>query len=199
MAKHEDKHSEGHAPSHDTKPTGLTGEHGREASRRQMAAGFGQTGRTAEADSANPGPLAATAPTSEKLADLALRLDATLAAAGAPPVGPDDLAILNAAVVELQAYEDYLGTAEAAAPVNVDVPHASQTGTTLCCTMGNWEGEPTAYSYQWDIGGTYADHAAAAEHEVLPEDVGKVASCIVSATNSQGTTVAPASNPVTIA
>ena len=37
-----------------------------------------------------------------------------------------------------------------APPVNVDVPHVSGTGTvgsTLNCTMGNWQNEPTSYAY----------------------------------------------------
>ena len=42
----------------------------------------------------------------------------------------------------------------AAPPVNVDIPSLQPfgpvaIGTMVSCTMGNWEGEPTAYAYDW--------------------------------------------------
>ena len=85
----------------------------------------------------------------------------------------------------------------ATAPVNRDVPYVEQQGATLNCTMGNWEGEPTTYGYQWTVGGTVVG-TDAAEYTVQASDVGKTATCIVTATNSGGSTAAPPSNEVTI-
>jgi hypothetical protein len=88
-----------------------------------------------------------------------------------------------------------------APPVNRDVPHVSGVGTVgamLTCTMGNWDGEPTSYAYQWrrgttDIAGTGNTYV------VVAEDAGASISCVVTATNDAGSTVAPPSNAVAIA
>lgn len=89
------------------------------------------------------------------------------------------------------------GGAATAPPVNVDVPHASQAGDVLTCTMGNWQGTPTSYAYQWQIDaadvGTDAD-----TYTVTGGDVGKTATCIVTATNDLGATTAPPSNGVVV-
>jgi hypothetical protein len=92
-------------------------------------------------------------------------------------------------------------TAEAAplaAPVNRDVPMVSQAGAVLNCTMGNWDGEPTDYAYQWRLDGTDTGDGTAT-YTSVPADVGKTAICTVSATNAAGTTAAPPSNQVLIA
>ena len=83
-------------------------------------------------------------------------------------------------------------------PKNVDVPFASQTGAVLNCTMGNWEGEPTEYWYQWKLDGANAG-TNAADYAVQPADVGKSATCAVTARNAQGETLAPPSNAVVVA
>ena len=88
--------------------------------------------------------------------------------------------------------------ANAPAPRVVDVPYAEQRGELLNCTMGNWEGEPTSYSYQWYLGAVAAG-GDSADFTFAPEDIGKVASCVVTATNPNGFTSAPPSNEVTIA
>jgi hypothetical protein len=82
-------------------------------------------------------------------------------------------------------------------PVSVDVPHIAQDGAALACTMGNWEGEPTAYAYQWQLDGQNAG-TDADTYTVVAQDAGKTATCIVSATNAAGTTIAPPSNAVVI-
>jgi len=82
-------------------------------------------------------------------------------------------------------------------PVNVDVPHVSQTGVTLTCTMGNWDGEPTAYSYVWYLDGAEVS-GGEPDYITTPEDWGKAATCVVTATNAAGSTTAPPSNEVTI-
>jgi hypothetical protein len=92
-------------------------------------------------------------------------------------------------------------TAEAALlvpPVNRDVPAVTQAGATLNCTMGNWDGEPTAYAYQWKLDGVDAGDGTA-NYITVAGDVGKTAICTVSATNAAGTTVGPPSNQVMIA
>jgi hypothetical protein len=90
------------------------------------------------------------------------------------------------------------GEGEATAPVNTAVPLVTQSGTTLSATMGIWDGEPTSYSYAWQIDGTVAG-SDAADYEVQAGDVGKAATCTVTATNAAGSTAAPVSNSVTVA
>ena len=84
------------------------------------------------------------------------------------------------------------------APVNVDIPHVSQTGAVLNCTMGNWNGVPTSYAYAWQIDGLAAG-TDAATYDVIAADVGKSAACVVTATNAIGSTEAPPSNSVVVA
>jgi hypothetical protein len=89
------------------------------------------------------------------------------------------------------------GNGTASAPVNRDVPHVSQAGAELLCTMGNWNGEPTSYAYQWKFDG--ADGPGdGATCPVTAAEVGKVATCVVTATNAHGSTAAPPSNGVVI-
>jgi hypothetical protein len=84
------------------------------------------------------------------------------------------------------------------APVNVDVPYVSQTGATLFCTMGNWSGEPVSYVYDWHMDGV-SNGGAQPTYAVQLDDVGKSATCAVTATNALGSTAAPMSNAVTVA
>jgi hypothetical protein len=83
-------------------------------------------------------------------------------------------------------------------PVNVDVPFVSQTGATLSCTMGNWQGEPTSYAYAWHNDGVAIAGATSATYAVQPDDSGHNLACVVTATNAQGSTAAPMSNAVAI-
>lgn len=91
-----------------------------------------------------------------------------------------------------------LGLIPPAPPANVDIPHVSQNGTLLNCTMGNWTGEPTSYSYQWQLDGANAD-TDANTFTVSGADNGKTAICIVTATNDVGSVAAPPSNGVVVA
>jgi hypothetical protein len=84
-----------------------------------------------------------------------------------------------------------------AVPSVVDVPYVSQTGDTLNSTMGNWTGEPTAYTYTWHIDGTPSG-ADSAVYTVDAAEVGKTATCVVTAANALGSTTAPPSNEVVI-
>jgi hypothetical protein len=87
-----------------------------------------------------------------------------------------------------------------APPVNRDVPYVAGVGVvgeTLSCTMGNWEGEPTGYAYAWTTDGV-PNSATGAAYFVPPGDAGHSIACVVTATNAQGSTEAPASNAVAI-
>jgi hypothetical protein len=88
--------------------------------------------------------------------------------------------------------------APSAPPVNVDIPYLSQAADTLTCTMGNWQGEPTAYAYAWTMDGASVA-GTAATYETAVADVGKTAVCTVTATNAAGSTVAPPSNGIVVA
>jgi hypothetical protein len=93
---------------------------------------------------------------------------------------------------------DVLGEIEA--PVNRDVPYASQPTTEIVdCTMGNWDGEPTEYSYEWHIDGIATGPSSPSSVRVLsPANVGHGLACVVTATNALGSTKAPMSNTVVV-
>jgi hypothetical protein len=81
-------------------------------------------------------------------------------------------------------------------PVNVDIPFVWQEEQRMRCTMGNWENVPTSYSYQWmqdDVLPIGADNDTL---PLLASNDGHSLSCIVTATNSAGSTEAPPSNSV---
>lgn len=77
------------------------------------------------------------------------------------------------------------------APVNTSAPVVSGTareGSTLSCSTGSWDNEPTSYSYQW----YYADGdvaiigATSSSYLVQAGDVGEEIYCVVTATNAGG-------------
>ena len=80
----------------------------------------------------------------------------------------------------------------ASVPANTTLPAVTQAVDLLSCTMGEWTGEPTTYSYQWKVDGAVVG-TDAATHTVASADAGKAASCIVTATNAMGSTAAPPS------
>jgi hypothetical protein len=90
---------------------------------------------------------------------------------------------------------DVLGEIEA--PVNRDVPYASQTGAVLDCTMGNWDGEPETYAYEWHVNGV-ANGVKTQQHTVTEQNAGEGWACVVTATNALGSTKAPMSNTVVV-
>ena len=65
--------------------------------------------------------------------------------------------------------------------------------------MGQWTGAPTAYAYAWKRDGATAIGTNSNNYTVVAGDVGHAISCIVTATNSLGSTVAPTSNAVAVA
>jgi hypothetical protein len=110
---------------------------------------------------------------------------------------PDELSVLNAATVELKDYEAL--TAPPPPPVVRDTPLVMQEGAQLTCTMGNWDGEPTGYEYQWSRDGAFVVGGPTNTYAVTTPDVGTTFTCVVVATNAQGSTVAPPSNGVVVA
>jgi len=89
------------------------------------------------------------------------------------------------------------GAGTGGAPTNDVVPQVSQAGDVLSCTMGEWTGEPTSYAYQWKLDGTDIG-SDASTYTVSVGDAGKTATCIVTATNAEGSTAAPPSNGVLV-
>jgi hypothetical protein len=90
------------------------------------------------------------------------------------------------------------GPAPTAPPVNVDVPHVTQSGDVLDCTMGNWDGTPTTYAYAWTLDGAPAG-TDSATHTITSAEAGQTAVCTVTATNAAGSTAAPPSVGVVVA
>jgi len=91
--------------------------------------------------------------------------------------------------------------APTAPPVNRDVPYLGGNGTvgsTLNCTMGNWDNEPSSYTYAWKSDGTTDLVGVGANYIVVASDDGHSITCVVTATNSLGSTTAPPSNAVAI-
>jgi hypothetical protein len=92
------------------------------------------------------------------------------------------------------------------APTVVDTPAVSgpdglssaSVGQTLNCTMGNWNGEPTSYTYQWQSDSSPVG-SGTASYMVAGSDSGKSITCVVTATNAVGSATAPPSNAVVVA
>jgi hypothetical protein len=93
--------------------------------------------------------------------------------------------------------EQEIAYAEMEPPVNVDVPHVQQEGSVLTCTMGNWDGEPTHYSYQWRVDGVPVG-SDSPSLQLSQADIGKTATCVVTAGNAKGIVEAPPSVDVIV-
>jgi hypothetical protein len=100
----------------------------------------------------------------------------------------------------ISAIDDAIGLPHKPAVIDVPYAHANATppvvGTVCSVTNGNWTGSPTAYAYQWKRDGT-TNLGATANYTLVAADVpSHRIGCVVSATNAQGTTVAPISNQI---
>lgn len=87
------------------------------------------------------------------------------------------------------------------APTNVDVPQVSGTatvGSTLSCTMGNWNGEPLSYAYQWKRDGSTDVGTGGDSYVIVAADAGHNLGCVVTATNAAGSSAAPSSNSLAV-
>lgn len=86
---------------------------------------------------------------------------------------------------------------EVAPPTVIDAPMIYQTGTLLTSTLGNWYGSPNSRTYQWKIDGTNVG-TSVATYTRLPADVGKTATCVMTATNVSGTSAPVTSNAIIV-
>lgn len=81
-----------------------------------------------------------------------------------------------------------------AAPTNTIPPAISGTarvGETLTVTNGTWEGHPApTYSRQWRRGATDIAGATGTTYTLVEADVGQTITCVVTATNSEGSNTA---------
>ena len=86
-----------------------------------------------------------------------------------------------------------VGHASEAAPSNTSLPvisGTSQVGETLTCSPGGWSGYPTpTFDYQWRID---AANVGTNQNTYVPVtgDVAGVPSCVVTATNTEGSAAA---------
>lgn len=83
-------------------------------------------------------------------------------------------------------------------PTVLDAPFISQAAAVLSCTLGNWNGEPTSRTYQWQVAGITVGTNQATYTRVAG-DVGKLAVCNMTATNAIGTSAPVASNQIVVA
>jgi hypothetical protein len=86
-------------------------------------------------------------------------------------------------------------------PAVVDRPNVSQTGagagSTLNCTLGNWNGVPSSRSYQWNVNGANVG-TNSPSYTVQAADVGKTAFCTQIASNAAGASAPSTSNAITV-
>ena len=96
---------------------------------------------------------------------------------------------------------DALNTALAAVvkPINTAVPSVQGTGVVgqiLTCTTGIWAAQPASYTYAWQRAGVAIGGATSSSYTLVALDSTKAIGCIVTATNTAGSTAAPISNTI---
>ena len=84
-------------------------------------------------------------------------------------------------------------SAAASGPRELEQPYVetagrAEVGETLSCYPGVWEGSGVTYTYEWQRDG--AALATGSTHQITAADEGNWLSCVVSATDSEGTTTA---------
>jgi hypothetical protein len=126
------------------------------------------------------------------------------------PLDPLYLAYAKEAGIPVQIMTGFSGFPAAAPgspPTVVDTPALLVNGAisltaevddTLTCTMGNWNGEPTGYLYEWKRDGETDVGVDDPAYVVITADVGHSITCVVTATNAAGSTEAPPSNAVAV-
>ena len=87
-------------------------------------------------------------------------------------------------------------------PTVMDAPFINQTGTgvgsTLACTLGNWNGEPTSRVYQWKRGATTVG-TNSPSYTITAPDIDQLFVCNMTATNAIGTSAPVQSNQILVA
>jgi hypothetical protein len=92
-------------------------------------------------------------------------------------------------------FEADLAQAPTGPPTVVDAPFVSQTGSTLNCTLGNWDQAPTSRTYQWKRGATNVG-INAATYTVTAPDRGQSFTCTMVAANAFGSSAPVVSNAI---
>ena len=72
-------------------------------------------------------------------------------------------------------------------------PEVATVGEALSCSTGEWAGEPTGYTYQW-----FSDGAEVGTAASYTTAAAGVVNCVVTATNTAGSAIAPSSNSVSV-
>ena len=89
-----------------------------------------------------------------------------------------------------------------APPVNISAPFLEGTGeigTNVICRKGVWSGFPAiSYTYDFKVGGLSVQNSSSNLYIPQPIDNGKVITCEVTATNSEGSASATTSNSITV-
>lgn len=89
---------------------------------------------------------------------------------------------------------DSTASAVFSAPVNTVLPvisGAAQVGATILCSQGTWTGNPTpTFGYQWYKDDVVIPGSTLNSYIVVTPDIGAVIHCIVTGTNTQGSTPA---------
>lgn len=91
-----------------------------------------------------------------------------------------------------------------AKPHNIGLPviTGNTVGMAITTTNGLWTGNPTSFTYQWQISDdgltvwTNISGATSSTYTVVTGDVGKYIKCVVTATNSSGTCAGVSSNNI---
>lgn len=94
------------------------------------------------------------------------------------------------------------GASVPAAPVNIVQPSLSgsgEVGEAVICNKGTWSGSPTpTYSYDFRIDSVSVQNGSSNSYTPLLADDGKTLTCLVTATNSQGSASEGTSNSLVI-
>jgi hypothetical protein len=94
-----------------------------------------------------------------------------------------------------------VGASFSVPPVNIDEPYVEQGAAGVCsCTMGNWEDPPPdTYNYRWRLDGAPVSGGTnASTFTATVANVGQTLDCVLTASNSFGSTSAD-SNQIVIA
>jgi hypothetical protein len=105
-----------------------------------------------------------------------------------PLLTPEELAAL---LTEEEAIADGFYVPNPFRPINTVPPNLTFTtaspGKAVSCMPGTWTGDPVpTYKYQWQADGADLIQAVTSVHTVTLADVGKVLTCVVTATNTNG-------------
>lgn len=95
------------------------------------------------------------------------------------------------------------GKSNSYAPINTSLPTISgttQVGSTLYVSVGSWNAQPavSSYSYQWQRGTSNISGATGSSYTLVSADFGNTIRCVVTATNSVGSTAATSASTAAI-